>query len=98
MTRAASLVRDMPITDEQLQHYLKHGYVILPDFLSADELAAARENLYRYYPSAEELAATPERYGGLMDEAEQLQNEFPFAGDALNDVSTHPHIIDFVEQ
>src|SRR5690242_9685635 len=88
----------MRISDEQTEHYLKHGYVVVPDFLTGDELAAARKNLLRYYPSAEELAATPERYGGLMEEAEQLQNEFPFAGEALNDISTHPELIAFVER
>ena len=87
----------MRITEAQTQHYLKHGYAIVPDFLTPEELAAARENMFRYYPSAEELSATPERYGGLMEEADQLQNEFPFAGDALNDLSTHPELIAFVE-
>jgi hypothetical protein len=86
------------ITDSQSQHLIEHGYVIIPKFLSPPELAAARENLFRYYPSAEELSATPERYGGLMEEAESLQNEFPFAGDALNHISTHPDLIAFVEK
>jgi hypothetical protein len=88
----------MRITDEQMEHYLKHGYVVVPGFLTGEELAGARENLFRYYPTAEELSSTPERYGGLMEEAEQLQNEFPFAGEALNDISTHPELIAFVEQ
>lgn len=88
----------MRITDQQAKHLIEHGYAIVPNFLTADELAAARENLFRYYPSAEELSATPERYGGLMEDAENLQNEFPFAGDALNHVSTHPEIIAFVEK
>jgi hypothetical protein len=77
------------ITDLQTQHLIEHGYVVV--------LAAARENLFRYYPSAQELSATPERYGGLIEDAENLQNEFPFAGDALNHVSTHPRIIAFVQ-
>jgi ectoine hydroxylase-related dioxygenase (phytanoyl-CoA dioxygenase family) len=88
----------MRITDEQTEYYLRHGYVVVPDFLTATELAAAHESLLQYYPTAEELAATPQRYGGLMEEAEQLQNEFPFAGDILNDISTHPELIAFVER
>jgi hypothetical protein len=89
---------NMRIAEAQLKHYLAHGYVIVPRFLTDEELAGARENLFRYYPTAEELSATPERYGGLMEEAESLQNEFPFGGEALNDVSTHPELIGFVER
>ena len=88
----------MRITEDHSNHLIKHGYVVIPDFLNANELSAARENLFRYYPSAEELSATPERYGALLEDAENLQNEFPFAGDALNHVSTHPQIISFVEK
>ncbi len=88
----------MRITEPETEHLLKHGYVIVPDFLTPLELAAARENMFRYYPSAEELSATPERYGGLLEEADSLQNEFPFAGDTLNHISTHPELIAFVEK
>jgi hypothetical protein len=86
------------ITDSQTKHLVQHGFVVVPHFLTPGELAAARENLFRYYPSAEELSATPERYGGLIEEAESLQNEFPFAGDSLNHISTHPELIGFVEK
>ena len=88
----------MRISDTQAEHLLKHGYVIVPHFLTAAELSAARENMFRYYPSAEELSATPERYGGIHEEPESLQNEFPFAGDTLNHISTHPELIAFVEK
>ena len=86
----------LSITEEHLSHLLRHGYVIVPSFLTPDELSAARENVLRYVPTAEELAATPERYAWVLDEPEHLQTEFPFAGHALNHVSTHPEIIDFV--
>jgi len=69
----------------------------VPDFLTAEELSAARVNMLRYFPSAEELQATPERYGHILEDPENLQIEFPFAGDALNYVSTHPEIIRLVE-
>ena len=88
----------MRITEKHTEHLLRHGYAIVPDFLTPDELAAARANMLRYFPSAEELAATPERYGSILEDPEHLQVEFPFAGDALNDVSTHPEIVSFVER
>jgi ectoine hydroxylase-related dioxygenase (phytanoyl-CoA dioxygenase family) len=85
------------ITEQHTQHLLRHGYAIVPDFLTPAEVDAARANMLRYFPTAEELAATPERYGSILEDPEHLQIEFPFAGDALNDVSTHPQIIAFVE-
>ena len=90
----------MRISDQQAEQYRKRGYVIVPGFLTRDELAAARENFSQYFPSAEELAATPQRYGAIYDDPEHLQVEFPFAGagGALNDISTHPDLIEFVER
>ncbi len=88
----------MRITDSQIEHYLTHGYAIVPAFLTSAELAAARRNMSRYFPTAEELAATPERFGGIMEDPEHLQIEFPFAGDALNDIATHPELISLVER
>src|SRR5437762_1523720 len=88
----------MRITKEHEEKLQTHGYVIVPGFLTKKKLAAARENLLRYYPTVEELEATPQRYGGILEEAESLQNEFPFAGDGLNDISTHPELIAFVER
>jgi ectoine hydroxylase-related dioxygenase (phytanoyl-CoA dioxygenase family) len=86
------------ISDQQAEQYRKHGYVIVPGFLTTDELVAARANFAQYFPSAGELSATPQRYGAIYDDPEHLQVEFPFAGDALNDTSTHLDLIEFVER
>ena len=83
----------MRITDDQIKTLLTHGSVLVPGFLTPTELAAARENLLRYVPTAEELADKPERYSWVFDDPEHLQTEFPFAGFALNQVSTHPEIV-----
>jgi hypothetical protein len=95
--RARLTVHSVRITTQQVEHYLAHGYVVVPGFLNADELSAAHANLLRYYPTADELAAAPERYGFVHDDPEHLQTEFPFTGHALNDVSTHPEISAFAE-
>lgn len=88
----------MRITAEQFEHYLTHGYAIVPGFLTLTEVQNARVDFLRYYPTAEELDETPNRYGGILEEPEHLQTEFPFDGDALNDISTHAEIIAFVEK
>ena len=69
------------ITERHTEHLLRHGYAIVPNFLDAREVEAARTNMLRYFPTAEELAATPERYGSILKDPEHLQVEFPFAGD-----------------
>jgi ectoine hydroxylase-related dioxygenase (phytanoyl-CoA dioxygenase family) len=86
------------ITEKHTEQLLHHGYAIVPDFLTPAEVAATRQNVLRYFPTAEELRETPERYGSIVEDPEHLQVEFPFAGYALNDVSTHPELIAFVER
>src|SRR4051812_21168403 len=54
--------------------------------------------MLEYFPTSDELAATPQRYGSIFEDPEHLQVEFPFADDALNHVSTHPEIVAFVER
>lgn len=88
----------MRISDTHLRHLRAHGYVVVPGFLTPEELAAARKNMLRYVPTPEELAATPERYPWVFEEADRLQTEFPFAGNALNHVATHPELIAFAER
>jgi ectoine hydroxylase-related dioxygenase (phytanoyl-CoA dioxygenase family) len=86
------------LSDKDLKHLLSHGYVLVPGFLSEEELAAVRADMFHYFPTFEELSATPQRYGWIFDNPENLQIEFPFATDTLNHNSTHPRIVSLVEQ
>jgi ectoine hydroxylase-related dioxygenase (phytanoyl-CoA dioxygenase family) len=88
----------MPILQKHQDDLLKRGYVIVPDFLRAQELSLSQQNLARYFPSFDELQTAPERFGFIHEDPEHLQVEFPFAGNELNRVSTHPEIISFVER
>jgi hypothetical protein len=88
----------MRVSDSEIEQLGREGFVVVPGFLTGEELGAARGNLLRYFPTAEELAATPERYGELLEEADAGQREFPFVGDALNEVATHPEIVSMVEK
>src|SRR4051812_14531640 len=88
----------MRITPAQTRHYLEHGYVVIPKFLTPGELRKGLAGMARYFPSVDELEATPERYGFIYDDPENLQVEFPFADDDLNDLATHPELIGFVQK
>ena len=88
----------MAITQKYQDQLVQKGYAVVPNFLTAQELSAARQNFSRYFPSHEELQTTPERFGFIHEDPEHLQTEFPFAGEDLNNISTHPDIIAFVER
>lgn len=88
----------MLFTDQHLHNYLRHGFVVVPGFLQGDTLLRARRGMLQYFPSAEELLATPQRYGAILEDPEHLQVEFPFSVDVLNDISTHPELTGFVER
>lgn len=77
---------------------LRHGHVLVPNFLTAEELGSGRENMARYFPSFEEFSARPERYPFIHEDPEHLQIEFPFAGEFLNGMTTHPEVIGLVEK
>jgi hypothetical protein len=80
------------ISEEHVAHWREHGWVIVPDFLTPGEVKEGKENLHRYFPTWEEYAAAPERY-----EALPFWRDFPYVGDALNNITTHPELIAFVE-
>lgn len=88
----------MRISDQQIEQYLRHGYVIVPGFLNKLGLKQATEGMLKYFPTDTELRQTPQRYGAIFEEPEHLQVEFPFAPDALNEISTHVDLIAFVER
>jgi hypothetical protein len=84
------------ISEEHLQHWQEHGYAIVNDFLTAEELAAAQAEIYRTFPSLEEYRYAPSLYrndfrGGHM-------KTLPFLGDILNFVAVLPDIVSFVER
>ena len=98
MVFVPSVPNTLRITDKHQAHLLRHGYVIVPGFLTAEELTAGHIGMLEHFPSAEELAKKPLRYGSIFEDPEHLQIEFPFTNDSLNDLSTHPELIAFVER
>ncbi len=88
----------MRISEKQQEQLLRHGYAIIPNFLTPEELAAARTGMLKYFPTAEELTEKPQKFGSILEDPEHLQIEFPFVDDSLNDIATHPELIGFVER
>lgn len=87
------------ISDEELEHWRTHGYVLIEHLLDEEELKAARENIARYLPTWEEYHRAPDRYRSLLASTNNWpMRAFPFAGMALNDLCTHPVLISLARQ
>lgn len=84
----------MRIDQQHLDHLAAHGYAVVPGVLSRREVKAGLAEVLRYFPTAGELTAAPQRYETLMEQSAYLQVEFPFIGDTLNHVATHPSLVD----
>lgn len=81
------------ITPAHLDRLDTAGYVLVPGFLKPQELADCQREIRRYFPPSSVLLAAgePDTGGGRVA-------RFPFTGDTLNHVTTHPQIIDFLER
>ncbi|NKB68155.1 MAG: hypothetical protein GKR89_13920 [Candidatus Latescibacteria bacterium] len=83
----------MHITDEQIATYRQQGFVIIENFLTADEAEAARHGFFS-------LFAPP--YDQYIAEGRQnntpRQGLFPWDHTGLNHVTTHPDLIDAAER
>ena len=91
------------IDQADIDHWHQHGYVIIERFLSAAEIAAARENLYRYLPAWEEYATRGPAFADLHGTSHRgapgwVRYEFPYVGQALNKVALHPFLVAFAER
>ena len=93
------------LDDADIEHWQRHGYVLVEDFLDPDELAAAQENIERYMPQWGEYVAHAPRYRQLVGNGNTpttpqgwVLNGFPFVGDTLNQVTLHPYLLAFVQR
>jgi len=50
-----------------------------------------------YYPSWDDVASSPDKHAAIVDNPFAL-NEFPYRGDALNDLTVHPEILRVVQE
>jgi ectoine hydroxylase-related dioxygenase (phytanoyl-CoA dioxygenase family) len=87
----------LQITDEHLAHWREHGYVLVDDVLTQEEVEAAKANLAGYVPSWKEFAGAPNRYPQIRSSS-MVKAEFPFLDRALNEITTHSEITGAAER
>jgi len=62
----------MKPAEDQINQLSEHGWVLIEDFLSQDEISTVREALSQHYPSVEAYEAKKQNYAHLQGD--------PFAG------------------
>lgn len=87
----------MPITDEQIDHYRQHGFVIVENFLSDEELSRSHDDIERFIPGWLEYVENPSgpRPSGWDQPPDRRHTRFPFPGDQLNANTLHPELLRF---
>ena len=80
-------------------HWAEHGYVILPGYLPATDLAPAQAALRALFPTAEEFHddLDPERNARLREDEYAGNVAFPFPDPALSLLAVHPKVVALAE-
>lgn len=91
----------MRITDEHEAHYRKHGFAIVENFLTDEELASALSDFDQVVPGWVDYARDPsgpkpEFYNKPFPDQRGIPH-FPYKGQSLNALSFHPELRRFAQ-
>ncbi len=82
-------------TQDHIAHYNAHGFAIIENFLTDEELTEARAEVERFIPGWLDYADNPTgpKPAGWDEPPRNRRTlRFPFAGDRLNAITTHPDL------
>lgn len=85
----------MSFSDQQIEHYRTHGYVIAENFFTSAELSRAHDEIEAIIPGWLDYAANPKGpkpEGWDQTGRTRRDNRFPFAGTQLNAITLHPEL------
>ena len=85
---------DERFSDADVAHYHAHGYVLLQNFFSHDELQEIHADIDKVIPGwRQAVDPSLDRPAGWVEPQElPINPRFPFPGDALNAVAFHPEL------
>ncbi len=86
------------LTEQQLDCFNTQGFVMVPDVLSAQEVATLQQGVWQTVPSPQQYFADPGAYTHLTDNPFSGLNNFPWASPVLNRLVAHPRIVSIVRQ
>jgi ectoine hydroxylase-related dioxygenase (phytanoyl-CoA dioxygenase family) len=88
------------ITEDDYEHWRRHGYVVV-QLLTDEEVSAARDEIDEYFPTWDEYVRRPRWFRHTIGSATRAPGqgaEFPYAGSALNKTTINPDYIAFAER
>ena len=91
----------MSITEVHIAHYREHGYAIVENFLTPDELAGARAEIDVRLPGWLDYAddsSRPKPDGWDQPRSSRRTGRFPFSGTHLNAITLHPKLRAFAAE
>jgi ectoine hydroxylase-related dioxygenase (phytanoyl-CoA dioxygenase family) len=86
------------LTEQQLATFETDGFVLVPDVLSADELAIMQKGVWENFPTPEAYFAEPAAYDHLTSTPFSGLANFPWVSPDLNRLVAHPRILSIVRQ
>lgn len=99
-TRFANQIRQ-----DDIDHWHKHGFVIIEKFLSPAELERIHKGVYKHMPTWNEYKQKEIAYRSLSGASGRVGSgspvvryDFPYADDALNELAVHPFLLAFAER
>ncbi len=88
----------MRVSDHHIDEFFEQGFTLVEGFLSAAELAAAREALWTIYPRPEDYFADPASHDHLQQHGFSGNYKFPFAQFELNRLPVHADLADIARR
>ncbi|MEO8266989.1 MAG: phytanoyl-CoA dioxygenase family protein [Ilumatobacteraceae bacterium] len=86
------------LTAQQLDCFNTQGFVMVPEVLSASEVATLQAGVWQTFPSPLQYFADPGAYAHLTANAFSGLNNFPWASPELNRLVAHPRIVSIARQ
>jgi hypothetical protein len=88
----------MRVPDSALDEVREHGWTLVEDFLTCDELRAAQDALWLHFPTAEQYFGDPSAYSQYAASQFAGVEEFPYRAWDLNHLAFHPDLVDAAER
>lgn len=98
MQRRLVTVGAVGIPDRHLEELRGQGFTIVEGFLGPDEVAAAREALWRHFPRPDEYFADPSAHPGYGGSQFDGIRPAPWRSWDLNRLAFHPDLVDLAER
>jgi hypothetical protein len=92
------MVGDAVLSPELRAAWDDDGWCVLERAIPAEDLAAAQRRLPRLFPTAEEMAATPDGDNARWHTWDAQWPEFPFHSSSLNRLAVHDVVIGLAEE